>query len=1379
MTNPVLLTKGKMAAANTQATAVQPLPDGRMQLFTQLKPYTSQLLRARDLPARLQGLLRSLQSVIRDADVDALNSRGIFDYILFPLMPGVDSIVLLRRPGDKTASSNLPYPAAQSDAVAEAMLECCVLLLQRCPVQSGEQLSELLERFGTVASLGKASAAEEVRLKAIRCMLAMLSVSSGSPHSPSVALRDPSRAPMLGFLFSILLKAAEEEVQAGLTGSQALAAAALETVQYLSQAVDSGDALAFVVPGLASGLSKILIAAGSSSRQPSGSRVGSATAVEALKAFTCLVTATLGDAHAHQLAVGEQAQVELSAEEAFGALQKLALQRQEPAADPIEDIAGAQQRPAPGRSMRCKRTKAWIQTTRLRLTGLIDQALPPLTAHPRTAVRVTLAQGVTTLLEGCSPVLEGASEVLYEVLFTLAQDDWPHVSSHCQAWLTSCLPQHPQAGKAVPGIVQRLLLGLLPALRSGEEAATLHARRLTTALQASCHSLFAPQPESACSQQQLTTLLLNSPVSAASWAPTLCRCFAFERSAAALLMYNTSQAGPHTAMARPQLTPSTSPQHPSSNNPPHAPHHTALGPDPCEPRQSVSDAAASSLPPEPVARECSKTSAADPVGRIQAGRTQAGRTYPSKQASAATEASDDSGGQFELATVVLPRMPLGLKHITTSTAFTAMANVARALGRCSMAAGRESPTHSDSAVLHGITQDLLDMFQAEVPAQAANGQPPPGRPTSSSQPEQDPTANPGWQGKAASAVVALTEVVFGASASWQGTQQQQQRQQQQQQQQQQQPKPDSSQHSHNSTAEATAATTPEVLLPAAAACCDITPQHTRPSSDSAQPSLAPTAQHGSHSLKNSREACDVCDESASSAAKAPVHMDSGVLELIVVQALAGFSDAGVWSLATHLDADAAGPGNDHLTPQVLGENAVLIRAMLEAVGVFARVLGPRFVSSGVILRKVLLLLLERLGDPCPSVASSAAAALGVLCLHCGYPSRRALLAENADYLVDGLCRQLRSLDSHPRAPHLFAAVLQQAGAGQQLLPLLADPARAAFQGLSITARHNRAFHTHPFLQVLMHIVAMCEAEAAALLAATQETADDIKAALAAIQPQSQDCEEGESEGSAGASRIDAVRAYFEAHHRKKAIAGDDDAAVGDTAFDAGITVLEEVSGRRSLIHSVAVLAHAAAEVATPLLLSANLKVGLLALKVGHGALRALHSTTAALDLYEQVISPVTSKQEGVRPPPPDTPQLLPSIHVLWGALVGVLKDGRRALVQGALQCLVGVCQLGGVQFLTRRIQTEAWPILLHLMTHGVPEQTRAVYPAGHGSQTAPTALQQMRYCVLQCIGQLTSIGTSRTVWKGMTDKVAEATALYLDSAQTCAVKEAAAQASAA
>ena len=213
----------------------------------------------------------------------------------------------------------------------------------------------------------------------------------------------------------------------------------------------------------------------------------------------------------------------------------------------------------------------------------------------------------------------------------------------------------------------------------------------------------------ACSQQQLTTLLLNSPVSAASWAPTLCRCFAFERSAAALLMYNTSQAGPHTALARPQLSPSTPPKHPSRNHLPQAPHDTAPALDPCEPSQSARGAGASLLPPESVARECSETSAGGSAGRTNAGRTQggrtyagisqagtsqAGRTYPAQQASAAEGASDENDGRVELATVVLPRMPLGLRHITTDTAYTAVANVARALGRCSMAAGCQSSAHS-------------------------------------------------------------------------------------------------------------------------------------------------------------------------------------------------------------------------------------------------------------------------------------------------------------------------------------------------------------------------------------------------------------------------------------------------------------------------------------------------------------------------------------------------------------------------------------------------------------------------------------------------------------------------------------------------------------
>ena len=87
-----------------------------------------------------------------------------------------------------------------------------------------------------------------------------------APHAsapaPSAALKDPSTAQTLGFLFFTLLKAAEAEVQAGLTGSKAVTAAALQAIQCLMVCANDGDVLAPVLPGLASGLSKIMIATG-------------------------------------------------------------------------------------------------------------------------------------------------------------------------------------------------------------------------------------------------------------------------------------------------------------------------------------------------------------------------------------------------------------------------------------------------------------------------------------------------------------------------------------------------------------------------------------------------------------------------------------------------------------------------------------------------------------------------------------------------------------------------------------------------------------------------------------------------------------------------------------------------------------------------------------------------------------------------------------------------------------------------------------------------------------------------------------------------------------------------------------------------------------
>ena len=64
-----------------------------------------------------------------------------------------------------------------------------------------------------------------------------------------------------------------------------------------------------------------------------------------------------------------------------------------------------------------------------------------------------------------------------------------------------------------------------------------------------------------------------------------------------------------------------------------------------------------------------------------------------------------------------------------------------------------------------------------------------------------------------------------------------------------------------------------------------------------------------------------------------------------------------------------------------------------------------------------------------------------------------------------------------RAPFLFAVLLRKSGVAPGLLPLLAEPARAAVHGLAITARRRRPTHIAAFLAALKEIVSGAKLEA--------------------------------------------------------------------------------------------------------------------------------------------------------------------------------------------------------------------------------------------------------------------------------------------------------------
>ncbi len=71
--------------------------------------------------------------------------------------------------------------------------------------------------------------------------------------------------------------------------------------------------------------------------------------------------------------------------------------------------------------------------------------------------------------------------------------------------------------------------------------------------------------------------------------------------------------------------------------------------------------------------------------------------------------------------------------------------------------------------------------------------------------------------------------------------------------------------------------------------------------------------------------------------------------------------------------------------------------------------------------------------------------------------------------------------------------------------------------------------------------------------------------------------------------------------------------------------------------------------------SPAVQAALLAVEVCVWGLSALQNTTAALDLFEQVITPHLKREDAIRPVEPDTPKMLPSVHVMWGFLVTALQ----------------------------------------------------------------------------------------------------------------------------
>ncbi|KAF3772124.1 TELO2-interacting protein [Nymphaea thermarum] len=124
--------------------------------------------------------------------------------------------------------------------------------------------------------------------------------------------------------------------------------------------------------------------------------------------------------------------------------------------------------------------------------------------------------------------------------------------------------------------------------------------------------------------------------------------------------------------------------------------------------------------------------------------------------------------------------------------------------------------------------------------------------------------------------------------------------------------------------------------------------------------------------------------------------------------------------------------------EYLSQDIWSLPVIIDGLGVFSVSLGKDFKRSGFLL-DCLYLLLENLICSNDQIKRASDAVLHTLSTSLGHTNVRDMVVENADYIVDSLCRQLRHLDLNPQVPNVIAAVLSYIGMAHDILPLLDEP----------------------------------------------------------------------------------------------------------------------------------------------------------------------------------------------------------------------------------------------------------------------------------------------------------------------------------------------------
>ncbi|XP_061950119.1 uncharacterized protein LOC133673379 [Populus nigra] len=449
-------------------------------VFSQLKPYCLDLLQLlqNPNPTSFSSSIPSLVQFLHDSPPPSL--QPFFDYVLFPLLLLLDAAVDSRKQN--------PKPHKISDRVAEGVVQCLEELLNKCYLVSIDQMVVLMKKLTYAAMLTENEASEEFREGVIKCFRALIEglsscgvegcsceeinglpalVEAGDNRNVNSArdylggegeclvsfLRSQSASAAVGHWFSLLLKAADNEVARGHRGSAKIRVEAFLTVRALVAKIGTADALAFFLPGVVSQFAKVLHMSKTMISGAAGSVEAIDQAIRALAEYLMIVLEDVANVSSldrslcagsgfnsnkkgssihsvldelRQLPVSTQNQSKVAAENSVAEAVK--------SVTPASEFQSAKPGNEKG-ALHVDRTRDWVEETSAHVDRLLSATFPHICLHPARKVRQGLLAVIRGLLSKCSCTLKQSKSMFLECLFVLVVDECGDISAPAQEFL--------------------------------------------------------------------------------------------------------------------------------------------------------------------------------------------------------------------------------------------------------------------------------------------------------------------------------------------------------------------------------------------------------------------------------------------------------------------------------------------------------------------------------------------------------------------------------------------------------------------------------------------------------------------------------------------------------------------------------------------------------------------------------------------------------------------------------------------------------------------------------------------------------------------------------------------------------------------------------